>query len=223
MSRLRRFKSLRRQVEIKAPNPKIYIYSEGRKTERDYFEEVKRAFHSVAVDIEIIEGAGVPLTIAEKAVQAAQERRCRNRYQSYAKRDEFWAVFDRDTHPNVPDAISRCRDADIGVAFSNPCFELWLILHFEEFDRPDHHHDVQRYLETLCSDYDRKKRKTTNCSKLMKSLAEAERRAEKQLQHRKDEGNPPGPPFTTVYELTRRIRDGSTLPDNQTRTLVQAS
>jgi hypothetical protein len=167
MSSSRRFKSLRRQVETKVPKPKIIIYSEGEKTEFDYFKEIERAFPCVLVDVEIIEGAGVPFTIAEKATRAAQEERYRNRRQSYAGRDEFWAVFDRDEHPNVPEAISRCRDANVGVAFSNPCFELWLILHFQDFDRPDHRHDVQRHLESICGDYDRAKRKTTDCGKLM--------------------------------------------------------
>ena len=125
-----------------------------------------------------------------------------------AARESIDAVFDRDEHPNVPEAISRCRNANVGVAFSNPCFEIWLILHFEDFDRPDHRHDVQRHLETLCGDYDRTKRKTTDCSKLMALVVEAEMRAERQLRRREDEGDPPGPPFTTTYELTRRIRAG---------------
>ncbi|HTV32791.1 MAG TPA: RloB family protein [Methylocella sp.] len=208
MSGSRRFRSLRRQVETKAPKPKIVIYSEGEKTERDYFEEMRRAFHSVVVDIEIIEGAGVPLTIAKEVAQAAQLARRWDRRQSYTTRDEFWAVFDRDEHPNVPEAISRCEDAKVHVAFSDPCFELWLILHFKDFDRPDHRHDVQQHLETLCGDYDHAKRKTTDCRKLMKFVAEAEQRAERQWHRRKDEGDPPRRPFTTVYALTRRIRDG---------------
>ena len=208
MSASRRFSSLRRKVETRSPKPKIVIYSEGEKTERDYFNEMKRFNRSVVVDIEIIGRAGVPLTIANEAVRVAQGARRSNRHQSYAKQDEFWALFDRDEHPNVSDAISRCRNADIGIAFSNPCFEVWLILHFQDFDRPDHRHDVQRHLQTLCGDYDRVRHKTTDCSKLMERIVEAEQRAEKQMERRKSEGEPPGPPFTTVYELTRRIRTG---------------
>jgi hypothetical protein len=206
MSARRRFNSLRRKVETKAPKPKIVLYAEGEKTERDYFAAMKRAFHSKIVDIEIIEGAGVPLTIARRAAQAASEARRQNRHQSYARRDEFWAVFDRDEHPNIPETMTLCKSAGVGVAFSDPCFELWLILHFEEFDRPDHRHDVQRHFETLCTDYDHAKRKTTDCNKLMELVLAAEQRAETQLQRRKDEGDPPSCPFTTVYELTRRIR-----------------
>jgi hypothetical protein len=206
MSQRRRFNSLQRKVKIKAPKPKIVIYAEGEKTERDYFESMKRAFRSVVVDIEIIEGAGVPLTIAEKAIDAAQAERRRGRRQSFTHKDEFWAVFDRDEHPNIPQAIARCEAADVGIAFSDPCFELWLILHFQDFDRPDHRHEVQRHLETLCDDYDRARRKTTDCDKLMRLIIDAEQRAEKQLARREEEGGRNAPPFTTVYRLTRSIR-----------------
>jgi hypothetical protein len=201
-----RFGPLRRNVETKMPKSKIVIYSEGDKTERDYFEAMKRSFCSVIVDVEVIGGAGAPLTIAMKAIEAAKTTRHQNRKISYTNRDEFWAVFDRDEHPNVGDAISRCEAAKVGVAFSDPCFELWLILHFQDFDRLEHRHDVQRHLETLCADYNRTRRKTTDCFKLMSLVASAEQRAERQLRRRENEGVPPRPPFTTVYKLTRRIR-----------------
>lgn len=208
MNNPRRFRPLRRIVETTSPKVKIVLYSEGEKTERDYFEALRRFYQNTLVDIEIVAGAGVPLTIAKLATEAAISTRRRSKRQSYAKRDEFWAIFDRDDHPHVSEAISRCNDADVGVAFSDPCFELWLILHFQNFDRPDHRHDVQKHLETLCKDYDHLKRKTTDCDKLMGRVTEAEDRAEQQLGRRKDEGEPPGPPFTTVYNLTRRIRAG---------------
>jgi hypothetical protein len=207
VNNLRQFESLGRKVENRNPKKKITIYSEGKNTETDYFKEMGRKFRNTVVDIEIIGGAGVPLTIAEKAVEAALSTRRGKRRQSYAKNDEFWAVFDRDQHPNVPEAISHCKNADINVAFSNPCFEVWLILHFQDYDRPDHHHDVQRHLETICGDYDRTKRKTTDCRKLMQFIIQAENRAEKQFGRRNEEGRGQlHPPFTTVYELTRRIR-----------------
>jgi RloB-like protein len=209
MSGSRHFRSLRRHVGTRTPKPKIVIYAEGKNTERDYFEAMQRTFRSVVVDIEIIEGAGVPLTIAKKVTAAARLARRRHGRQSYEQNDEFWAVFDRDEHPNVPDAIARCHEANVGVAFSNPCFEIWLILHFQDYDRPDHRRDVQRHLATLCCDYDHARRKTTDCSALMALVTAAEQRAEIQLQRRKEEGDPPRPPFTTVYELTRRIRADS--------------
>lgn len=49
--------------------------------------------------------------------------------------DEIWCVFDVESpksHPNLLNAIALAKKNGINLAISNPCFELWLILHFED-------------------------------------------------------------------------------------------
>jgi hypothetical protein len=49
--------------------------------------------------------------------------------------DECWCVFDVEwpkNHPNLAQALQLAKDHGIRLAVSNPCFELWLILHFED-------------------------------------------------------------------------------------------
>lgn len=52
--------------------------------------------------------------------------------------DCFWICIDTDhwvqsNHiQNLREVLQQCRQKDYGVAISNPCFELWLLLHFEE-------------------------------------------------------------------------------------------
>lgn len=94
----------------------------------------------------------MPRTIAEKAI--TKQKEIKNTKQSYAKKDQVWAVFDEDEHPAVKEARDVCKRGNVGIAYSNPCFELWLILHHEEFDRPDDRHQIQRHFNTLCPDYD---------------------------------------------------------------------
>jgi RloB-like protein len=43
----------------------------------------------------------------------------------------IWAVFDRDGHQGVGEAIEMLRETPINVAFSNICFEFWILLHYE--------------------------------------------------------------------------------------------
>ncbi|MCK4177099.1 RloB family protein [Aciditerrimonas ferrireducens] len=46
--------------------------------------------------------------------------------------DEIWCVFDvecPEPHPTLREAVQRARQEKICLAVSNPCFELWLILH----------------------------------------------------------------------------------------------
>jgi hypothetical protein len=57
------------------------------------------------------------------------------------ERDEFWLVLDCDHWvnsghiKNLIQVIRECRQKGIRIALSNPCFELWLLLHFAEFPR----------------------------------------------------------------------------------------
>lgn len=68
----------------------------------------------------------------------------------YSDFDEKWIVIDRDpertnggghTLENFNAAIEAARQNQISVAWSNPCFELWILLHFEfrntSIDRDD--------------------------------------------------------------------------------------
>ena len=200
-------RSLRRAGPTRAPKRKFIIYSEGKNTEPDYFRAVRRDLLGALIDIEVIDAVGVPMTIAEKACERFEEmRRGRRRKSSFEEGDQVWAVFDRDEHPRVAEAIKQCEVSKVGVAFSDPCFEIWLLLHFVDFDRPDDRHKVQAELAKLCGSYDPKGKKSANFADFMASVEEAERRAEQQLARRNEEGDPPRRPFTTVFKLTREMR-----------------
>jgi hypothetical protein len=206
----RKIRSLKRSSNTRISKRKFIIYTEGKNTEPDYFYELRRSMTGALIDFEIVEAAGVPLTIAENASTRARSiSKARRAGSSFEEHDRVWAVFDRDAHPHVADACQKCESAGVGVALSNPCFEVWLILHYSDFDRPDDRHQVQKHLECICPDYDRNRRKSADCCKLIPHLATAEVRAERQLQARKREGDPLAPPFTTVFLLTREIKSAS--------------
>jgi hypothetical protein len=46
------------------------------------------------------------------------------------RRVQLWALFDRDQHQDIPQAMRDARDGGVRVAFSHPSFDLWLLLHF---------------------------------------------------------------------------------------------
>ena len=60
------------------------------------------------------------------------ERVAKRQRDSYLAFDEVWCVHDVDDHPRLDEARIMARDNDISLAVSNPCFELWLLLHFRE-------------------------------------------------------------------------------------------
>jgi RloB-like protein len=107
--------------------------------------------------------------------------------------------------------VALCIRSRVGVARSNPCFELWLILHEADFDKPVDSRAVQAHLCKLRPEYDPCSTKTPNCSELIAGIEAAENRAEAQLARREAEGAPYGAPSTTVFCLTRAIRKAAKL------------
>ena len=189
------------------------MFCEGKNTEVKYFEAVRRIYSSTLIQWEIYGGVGVPYTIAEKAIEQAKSlglaRHSRRRKDSYEENDQVWAVFDRDDHPQFEEAVANCETASVRVARSNPCFELWLILHEQDFDRYEDRQTMQKKFADLRPEYDPDGEKTPDCDDLVKRVKAAEQRGETQLQRRKEEDKPYGNPSTTVGRLTRQIREAN--------------
>ena len=202
---------LRRRGPVREPKRQFVLFCEGRKDEPDYFRAIRRACQSTLIDVEVVPGPGVPMTVAERAVDRAKKHglapRRRKPKDSFEKDDQVWAVFDRDVHPHFDDAVKLCERNGVRVARSNPCFELWLILHERDYNGYRSRHAVQKDWEALCPEYDRGGAKTPDCADLVQRVEDAERRAEAQLQRRVKEGKPHGNPSTTAGRLTRAIRE----------------
>jgi hypothetical protein len=109
----------------------LLLFVEGAKTEERYLTDwARRRRDRVLISIDPFRGT--PRELVRKAVEAkkleARDAR-RGRGRSH---DEFWCVFDVDEHPHVREAVDLARRHDIGLAISNPCVELWFILHIED-------------------------------------------------------------------------------------------
>ena len=184
------------------------LVCEGRITEPRYFRAIRRARAGGGVAVQILEGVGVPMAVAKRAVATAGNGQNRGKKPA-GSGDRIWAVFDRDSHPEYEEAVALCERHGVEVARSDPCFELWLILHIEQYDKACSNDDVQRRLEALRPEYGRRGAKTLDFTALMDRVEKAEEHAAAQLQSRRQEGNPFGNPSTTVGRLTRAIREAS--------------
>ena len=207
--------SLRRKGPLREPKRRFILYCEGRNTEPAYFQAIQRTCSSALISVELHGGVGVPMTIAKAAVACAKSEglapRSRRRKHSFEQRDQVWAVFDRDEHPEFEQAVLMCEHSGIRVARSNPCFELRLILHDRDYNRPNRRQQVQADLKVLRAEYDPKGAKIPDCDELVRRVQNAEQRATAQLQARELDGNPHGNPSTTVGTLTRAIREADAL------------
>lgn len=106
------------------------IACEGGASEPNYFDWLRDKWR-VNAEIEYIRGAGAPTGIVKAAIKAKAAA-----VKSDTPYDQVWAVFDKDefTDKDVNTACTLAGQNDIEVAFSNECFELWYLLHFDYLD-----------------------------------------------------------------------------------------
>ena len=199
----RRAASLKRRRHVREPERRFHIYCEGTKTEPAYFKALRSQFSRV--QLEVIPVGGDPLHVARKAIERRRRSR-RGRQSSFEETDQVWAVLDRDNHTTPAAALDACRRAGVPVASSDPCFELWLALHFEPYDKPAHSVQIQRRLHHLFPSYNHDKAPGPDFSDLLEGLEDTETHARRQLQLRRDQHTPFGNPSTTVVCLIGAIR-----------------
>lgn len=207
----RRNRNLKRKAATRSAKRYFFLFSEGEKTERDYFLALQSVLDSKETKIEYNGPLGVPKTVATRAIEAAKDKglakgRRGEKLNSFEENDEVWAVFDRDEFDCYQEAKQMCIGAGISYAYSDPCFELWLNLHFDDQEAPCTRHETQAKSKGLIKGYDPKSGKTGNFEAIVANVEQAEDRAERQRINRKAEDNEDGNPSTNVYELTRNLR-----------------
>ena len=76
-------------------------------------------------------------------------------------------------HPGLSEAIKQARETEIRLAVSNPCFELWLILHFQDHGGWLENNDARRLRRQLDGSTD----KSLDAARYLPRIADAVRRA----------------------------------------------
>jgi len=93
----------------------------GEVTEPRYFDGLQLEFRNSAVHVRVKAKGADPISLVKYAAAASDQNR-----ESF---DEVWCVVDVDEF-DVEAAIRQAHDRGIKLAISNPCFEVWLLLHF---------------------------------------------------------------------------------------------
>ncbi len=126
--------SIRRTHNTQRRRARVLIQCEG-DTEPNYLREFRRDPRVVShFNVTVKEGHGGDANAVISAAIAERERQRRpeDRY------DHIWCVLDveGDTRAAVlTEAIAEARRQKFGVFLSNPCFEVWLLAHFEATSR----------------------------------------------------------------------------------------
>lgn len=161
-------RELSRRKASRKPIDRILIISEGEKTEINYLEELRQNERLSTTNICVIPSAigTEPLQVVAYA-ESIFKKGDPHRGIAAKEFDRIYVVFDRDSHRTFHDALVKSKALDgamkneIGekVRFiaipSIPCFEVWLLMHFEEVhaNAPLHRNDVYSRLNKHLKGY----------------------------------------------------------------------
>ena len=114
----------------------VVIASEGRCTESIYFSAVKEKLRAPNVHVEILardSNESSPESVHSQIADFMREYNIEDD-------DELWLVIDRDRwHERMLSQVAQLcsQNSHLHFCMSNPCFELWLLLHLEDIREYD--------------------------------------------------------------------------------------
>lgn len=207
----------KRNNSNKEVKPVFHIFCEG-ETEECYLHGYINKFYSGNRRLKVIKIEHSNKNTAKELVEDAikSQKNC-------PEGDVFWVVYDRESKQKYPDenhkiAYDRAKPKNISIAISNVCFEVWLLLHFQDTVRPySSYQDLENNSELR---QECKKRGLLDYEKGNKQLFEifeeeelndAKTRAKRMNQNTQRDADPnwTNPyqwnPYTNVHELLQAI------------------
>lgn len=196
MGKNRRLRPLARRPPRYEPRSKILIVCEGEVTEPKYFRHVSALARNRLVEV-VVEGVGAdPKHLVERALERRRIAEQMARKEPFNNFDEVWCAFDVDEHRRFDAALDQARANGIGVALSNPSFELWALLHFQDQSRALHRQEARKLLKIHMPGY----AKSLDLRSMTPGIQDACRRA-RELDARHKANGSDGNPSSKVYLL----------------------
>ena len=197
-------KQLRRRQPRRAAYEKILIVCEGEKTEPYYFEGAREYYGLSTVNVKVSGDSGSdPLSVVRFARQRYREEK-----DAGDAFDKVYCLFDRDSHSTFAQAVDMLEAVTPKETFfaipSIPCFEYWILLHFDFSTQPftdlpgaSAGEQVLRQLKSYMPEYEKGLR--TVFSDLIGQLGFAINNARRVIKESEQTGS--DNPSTRVHEL----------------------
>lgn len=198
------------KTERRKRRPIIYIICEGKETETKYFKHFRS--RNCLVDIVPISSKH---TAAEHLVKHARSLLSQADY--FPKDgDQLWCVFDCDDNANaaLKSAAEYAEKNGYKIAYSNPCFEYWYLLHYVK--QNSHLNGADEVLRLLQSKgrLEKYEKSLDVFDTLLPYQSEAVRRAKERLEQLYSDNviilSRDSNPVTTVHELVEYLNSQRT-------------
>jgi len=152
-----RMKQEARRKPFRSPKRRLLVVCEGENTEPQYIRGLERFLRDATLSIEIPPERGDPKKLVQvaKTFNSAAIQDARRSGDDNVRFDEVWCVFDRDDHERFDAACQMAKDNLFRLAVSNPSFELWLLLHFQDNPGQQHRDRIKEMLVKKVQGYDK--------------------------------------------------------------------
>ena len=177
---------VRRYSQKRKINPTFFVFCEG-KTEEEYIKYL-RSLYRIPIEINSKQAGS---SISQKFVNAYLKNKPRH------KKDVVFLLYDLDSG-NI---LKKLQAINGTLLVSNPCIELWFLLHFKNQTANISSANCIRELKKCCNPY----KKGNLSNDLKKHLAEFIKKAVERSERLTEFVNP----STTVYRLIQHLEDAS--------------
>lgn len=118
-----------RSVALREERRRLLIVCGAKATEPDYINGLRKHLRNPAVSIKVVTKDKAPSQVVQYALKVSA--------QAPDTYDEVWCVVDADQFTDLDEAAglaakSTTDSLRVTLVVSNPCFELWLLLHFAD-------------------------------------------------------------------------------------------
>ena len=207
----------KRKAEIKELEPlRFLIVCEGEKTEPNYFEALKKMLNDkyrknfITLKVECVNVIGKGRN-TESLVEYTKKIRD-NAIIGYGN---IWCVFDKDSFKaeQFNGAITKAKNENINVAWSNEAIELWFLLHFEYINsgitRNQYIDKLNNHFKTYKINNGKYCKNLTNIYDILENYGNYTKAVSfaKKLEKLHEEQTPANSkPMTTVYKLIEELK-----------------
>jgi hypothetical protein len=131
----------------------VVVVSQGGQTEPRYFDHFRKKDSNFVLRIEATKGLD-PISLIKHAKYLKEE------FYKLGRNDRIYCIYDVDSSPEnqLWDAQRLASKNNVKACVSNPCFEIWYLLHYRYTTAClNSYDDVKRELLSYISDYDKNK------------------------------------------------------------------
>ncbi len=189
------------------PTNTIWIFCEGEKTEKNYFRKLKIRRRISRFNVQVIPSENRDAVGIVGYTKKTKEKNPAD----YKPGDLIYCVFDRDANKNnaLEKAKSLAKNKGFQIIFSNPCFEYWILCHYEyyssrctsdELTKRIKNKHIKDYRKNDTEIYDKTAERIQTAINNSRKIAE--KHSSKRIPLISEESNP----STQVYKLIEKLK-----------------